>query len=229
MSLVFDPEPPVTLATTDGRRFPVGRLLCLGRNYAEHVAEMGNTLITEDLPFFTKWPEAAAASGMEIPYPPETSDWHFEVELVAAIDKPGFRIPEDRALDHVWGYGVGVDMTRRDLQSRSKAKAHPWDWAKNGPDTAPMGMLAPVSEVGHPSEGPIRLYVDDELRQDGDLNQMIWSTAKTIAYLSRFFALKPGDLIFTGTPSGVGPVERGQTMRGEIEGLPRVEVRVSTE
>ncbi len=227
MDFVFEPPPPTTAATTDGRLWPVRRLLCLGRNYAEHVAELGNQLKTEDLPFFTKWAEAVVGPGAAIAYPPETSDWHFEVELVAAIGAGGAAIAEERALDHVWGYAVGVDMTRRDLQRRAKEGGAPWDWAKNGAATAPLGPIAPVAEVGHITMGAIRLFQNGALRQDGDVSEMIWSTARAIAYLSRFFPLAEGDLVFTGTPSGVGPAAPGDEIRAEIDGLPPLEFTIA--
>lgn len=231
MGLMFDPAPPVVAATqaggAPGPDWPVRRLLCLGRNYAAHVVEMGGDVQVEDLPFFTKWAEAVAPSGSEIAYPPETSEWHHEVELVAAIHRPGAAIAEADALAHVWGYGVGIDMTRRDLQARSKAAGQPWDWAKNGVHTAPLGPLRPAAEVGHPTAGAIRLSINGEVRQEGDLGQMIWPVARTVAYLSRFFPLEPGDLIFTGTPSGVGPVQRGDRLRGEIDGLAPLDVMVA--
>ena len=220
MELVFEPAPHVIAQTTDGRGFPVRRVLCLGRNYADHAVEMGSAVQTEDLPFFTKWAEAIAQDGDAIPFPPATEHWEFEVELVAAIGAPGAEIDEANALEHVWGYAVGVDMTRRDLQRKAKDKGEPWDAAKNGAAIAPIGLLAPVEEVGHPAAGRIRLFQNEETRQDGDLNQMIWSTAKTISVLSKFFPLERGDLIFTGTPAGVGPVVRGDKIRAEIDGLP---------
>ncbi|MCI4665435.1 MAG: fumarylacetoacetate hydrolase family protein [Neomegalonema sp.] len=220
MELVFDPTPPVIAATTNERGFPVRRLLCLGRNYADHAAEMGHAAQAEELPFFTKWAEAVTQQDEELPYPPETESWHFEVELVAAIGEPGAAIKEADALSHIWGYAVGVDMTRRDLQAKAKKAGTPWDWAKNGAATAPLGPIAPVSEVGHIDTGAIRLFQNDALRQDGELGQMIWSVGRTIAYISRFFPLERGDLIFTGTPAGVGPVARGDKIRAEIDGLP---------
>lgn len=226
MEFVFDPAPPVLAPTTDGRDWPVRRVLCLGRNYADHVAEMGHQAQVEDLPFFTKWAEAVVPSGAKLAYPPETSDWHYEVELVAAIGKPGAAIAEDAALEHVWGYAVGVDMTRRDLQRRSKEAGAPWDWAKNGAGSAPLGPIAPVEEVGHFTMGAIRLFQNGALRQDGDVSDMIWSVGRTIAYLSRFFPLEQGDLIFTGTPAGVGPAERGDDIRAEIDGLPPMEFMI---
>lgn len=226
MDLLFEPAPPVIAATTAGPGFPVRRLLCLGRNYADHVAEMGGRPNETDLPFFTKWAEAVAPSGSELPYPPETTEWHHEVELAAAIHRPGAAIPEERALEHVWGYAVALDMTRRDLQARAKKAGTPWDWAKNGVATAPLGAIRPATETGHPTAGAIALDVNGEIRQSGDLGQMIWTVAETIAYLSRFFPLEPGDLILTGTPAGVGPVARGDRLRATIAGLPDLEASI---
>ncbi len=227
MQLLFDPPETVVAQTTYGRGFPVRRLLCLGRNYADHAKELGNAVKTDDLPFFTKWAEAAAPSGAEIPYPPGTEDWQFEVELVAAIFAPGTDIAPERALEHVWGYAVGIDMTRRDLQRKSKEAGAPWDWAKNGPHTAPLGPISPAEETGVMTRGGIRLYQNETLRQSGDLSDMIWDVATTISYISRYFALAPGDLIFTGTPAGVGPAAPGDALRGEIDGLASVEVTIA--
>ena len=226
MELLFASAPPVVARTSDGRGFPVRRVLCLGRNYADHAAEMGAAAQSEDLPFFTKWADAVAQDGDTLPYPSETTSWHFEVELVVALCAPGAGIAESAALEHVWGYAVGVDMTRRDLQARAKKNGAPWDWAKNGAGTAPIGPIAPASQVGHLAAGGIRLLQNGETRQSGDLSQMIWSVPRTIAYLSRFFALKPGDMIFTGTPSGVGPTARGDLIRAEIDGLPPLSFRI---
>lgn len=220
------PAPPVVVRTSTGADWPVRRLICLGRNYHAHIAEMRSKVDVDALPFFTKWAEAATNAD-EIPYPPETTDWHHEVELVAAIGRGGAAIPEASALDHVWGYAVGVDMTRRDLQSAAKAAGQPWDWAKNGVATAPLGAIAPAADVGHPSRGAIGLSVDGAIRQAGDLGDMIWSTARTIAYVSRFFPLEPGDLIFLGTPSGVGPVDRGARVSAHIAGLPDLNFTVA--
>ncbi len=226
MDTLFEPAPPVLAETTAGAAFPVRRLFLLGRNYHAHVAEMGGTVSVDDLPFFTKWAEAVVPSGATLPYPPETEDWHYEVELVAALSQGGFRIAEAAALDHVWGYATGLDMTRRDLQARAKRAGAPWDWAKNGPGSAPLGPIRPVAQTGHPSAGAIRLRVNGETRQSGDLSQMIWSVARTIAYLSRFYRLEPGDLIFTGTPAGVGPCRPGDRLRGEIDGLAPLEALI---
>lgn len=226
MSLAFEAQPPVVAETTYGRGYPVRRLFCLGRNYAEHAKEMGAEPPTDDLPFFTKWAEAVVPSGSELAYPPMTDNWHFEVELVVAIGEPGADIDPDRALAHVWGYAVGLDMTRRDLQKRSKEAGTPWDWAKNGVGSAPIGPISPADEVGVMSRGGIRLLQNDELRQQGDLADMIWGVGATLAYISKYFPLEPGDLVFTGTPSGVGPAHRGDRLRGEIDGLAPVEVTV---
>lgn len=222
---LFDPVDPVFARTTSGQDWPVGRVFCLGRNYHDHIAEMNAVVDLEALPFFTKW-SGAVTNDAHIPYPPETQDWHHEVEMVAAIHRAGAAVSEAEALDLIWGYAVGVDMTRRDLQALSKSTGHPWDWAKNGDRSAPLAPIRPVSEVGHPSAGPVWLDVNRARRQEGDLKQMIWSSARTVAYLSRFFPLKPGDLVFLGTPAGVGPLSPGDQVRAGVVDLPELSFTV---
>lgn len=195
------------------------RIFCVGRNYADHVREMGADPKSQPPIFFTKPADAVVDSGAVIPYAAMTKDLHHEVELVVAIGRAGADIAEAAALDHVWGYGVGVDLTRRDLQAQAKKEGAPWDAAKAFDQSAPMGPLSPVSEVGHPSAGRIQLAVNGAVRQSGDLSQMIWSVPEIIATLSRLWALAPGDLVFTGTPSGVGPLTPGDSVTAEIQGL----------
>lgn len=214
--LVIAEPAPARIAVEGGGAFPVRRIYCVGRNYADHAREMGADPERE-FPFFFTKPRDAAVNGVEIPYPPATEDLHHEVELVLALRSGGADIPAARALDHVFGAAVGVDLTRRDLQAEAKKAGRPWDAAKGFDFSAPVGEILP----GAPSpSGDIALNVDGETRQSGDLSQMIWSSAEVIATLSTLFTLSAGDLIFTGTPSGVGPVARGQRVDARIEGLP---------
>lgn len=208
------------------QRFPVRRIYCVGRNYAAHAREMGADPDREPPFFFTKPADAVVTGDGEVAYPPATENLHFEIELVAAIGKGGADIPVERALDHVFGYGVGIDLTRRDLQNEAKQMRRPWDMSKGFDQSAPCTALHPVSAIGHPDKGRISLSVDGETRQDGDVADMIWKTAEVIAYLSGLVRLEPGDLIMTGTPEGVGAVERGQTMVGAVEGVDKLTVRM---
>ncbi|HEY2145751.1 MAG TPA: fumarylacetoacetate hydrolase family protein [Steroidobacteraceae bacterium] len=202
-------------------RFPVRRIYCVGRNYAEHVREMGNDP-TRDFPFFFCKPaDAVVESGRRLPFPPRTGDLHHEVELVIALGEGGSNVSADRALAKIFGYGVGIDLTRRDLQAEAKKAGRPWDMAKGFDHSAPIGELSAGTP---PTAGAITLSVNDQLRQRGDLRDMIWIVAEIIAALSTFVELAPGDLIFTGTPSGVGPIRRGDTVRGTIAGLSPIEV-----
>jgi fumarylpyruvate hydrolase len=220
MQFVFDPPAAPSVAITgSAARFPVRRIFCVGRNYADHVREMGNDPKSEPPIFFTKPADAVVESGAAIPYATQTTNLHHEVELVFAVGKDGADIAEAAALDHVWGYAVGVDLTRRDLQAVAKKGGAPWDAAKAFDHSAPIGPLTPVAASGHPLAGAIRLSVNGEVRQSGDLNEMIWSVPEIVAALSRTWALKAGDLVFTGTPSGVGPLQRGDAIAAEIDGL----------
>ena len=202
----------------DDRRFPVRRIFCVGRNYAAHVREMGGD--ERDPPFFFCKPaDAIVPSGASIPFPPATSELHHEIELVVAIGTGGANIAVSQALEYVYGYAVGIDLTRRDLQQFAKEKGRPWDMSKGFDNSAPCAMLHPVSEVGHVAQGTIRLTVNGSVRQESDLASMIWNIPETIAHLSNLVALAPGDLIFTGTPDGVGPVRSGDWLTGEVAGL----------
>ena len=222
------PAPPVVTLAVDGdeRRFPVRRVFCVGRNYAAHAREMGHDPDREPPFFFTKPADALVPDGATIPYPLATRDLHHEVELVVALGKGGTDISAAQALDCIFGYAVGIDLTRRDLQGEAKKLARPWDVGKAFDHSAPCSAIVPAARIGHPERGRIRLAVNGVTRQDGDLAQMIWSTPEVIAHLSRLFALAPGDLIFTGTPAGVGPVERGDVLDGQIEGVGDIQVRV---
>lgn len=228
MAFVFDPpvQPSVAVAGSEDR-FPVRRVFCVGRNYAAHAREMGKDPDREPPFFFSKPADALAADGDTIPYPPETQNLHFEGELVVAIGAGGRDIDEAKALDCVWGYAVGNDLTRRDLQDEAKKMGRPWDWAKAFDNSAVCGPIHRVSEVGHLSEGPIRTLVNGEVKQDGDLTELIWRIPEVIAFLSRSMALKPGDLIFTGTPAGVGALQRGDLCEVEIAKLGRISFRMA--
>ncbi len=205
--------------------FPIRRVYCVGRNYAAHGIEMGGDPDREPPFFFQKNPDNLY-HGDSFPYPDASSDVHHEIEMVVALKAGGVNIPVGKALDCVWGYGVGLDMTRRDLQAEAKKMARPWEIAKAFERSAPCSALVPTERIGHPSRGAIWLDVNGERRQTGDLDQMIWKVPETISYLSGLFSLAPGDVIMTGTPSGVGAVKRGDLMHGHIDGIGDLEVRV---
>jgi fumarylpyruvate hydrolase len=210
---------PVLDETGAAHRFPVRRIFCVGRNYADHAKEMGHDPDREPPFFFTKPADAIVESGASLAFPPMTSDLHHEIELVVALGTGGRDIPPARALDHVYGYAVGLDMTRRDLQAHAKKLGRPWDLGKAFDESAPCSAIRPAAEIGHPARGAILLKVNGELRQSGDLSQQIWAVPETIAYLSQFVALAPGDLIMTGTPAGVARVLPGDVLEGVIEGV----------
>lgn len=213
------PEWPTVPVRGQTARFPVRRVFCVGRNYAAHAAEMGSEVDREAPFYFTKSALAILESGHMRPYPPGTENYHHEMEFVVAIGAPAFRIPVDQAAQAVFGYACGLDMTRRDLQEAAKAKRRPWDLSKDGENSAVIGPITPAADFGAPGDQRIWLSVDGELRQEGRLSDMVWSVPELIADLSRFYHLAPGDLIFTGTPSGVGPVTPGAVIRGDIDGL----------
>jgi fumarylpyruvate hydrolase len=223
--VIETPNQPAAPVRGSSATFPVRRIYCIGRNYAAHAVEMGHDPDREPPFFFQKNPDNIDFSG-EFPYPPMSTDVHHEIELVIALGRGGVDIAIEDALDHVWGYGVGLDMTRRDLQGEAKKLGRPWEIGKAFERSAPMTPLIPASEIGHPAQGAITLTVNGELRQEGDLNQMIWKTQEMIAYLSAHFSLAAGDLIMSGTPSGVGPVQRGDVLVGYIEGVDTLNVRV---
>ena len=225
---VFKPAPVPTLPVAGSQAlFPVHRIYCVGRNFAEHAIEMGHDPNKEPPFFFQKNPDTLVLPGTDFPYPSETKDVHHEVEMVVALKSGGDNIPLERALDCVFGYAVGLDMTRRDLQGEAKKAGRPWETGKAFENSAPCGPLHPVSEVGHPDKGAIWLKVNGEIRQNGDLNQMIWKVPEMISYLSRLFTLKPGDLIFAGTPAGVGAIVKGDTMVAHVEGVDEVAFKVA--
>ncbi|WP_112311610.1 fumarylacetoacetate hydrolase family protein [Pseudogemmobacter bohemicus] len=216
---VITPPPGARLPVQGSDRFfPVNRIFCIGRNYAAHAVEMGHDPDRE-APFFFLKAAGSISPGPRFPWPTETADLHHEVELVVALSKGGSGIAARDALDHVWGYGVGIDMTRRDLQAEAKKLGRPWDVAKSFDHSAPCGPLLPVTAGGHPVAGAITLDVNGQRRQEGDLNQMIWKTPEIIATLSRYFTLEAGDIIMTGTPAGVGPLQRGDDVTARIEGI----------
>jgi len=221
--------PPVVTVPVQGSTavFPVHRIYCVGRNYAAHAIEMGHDPNKEPPFFFQKNPDNLVLGGGDFPYPPKSSNVHHEIEMVVALGKGGKDIPADKALDCVFGYAVGIDMTRRDLQDECKKLQRPWEIGKAFEHSAPMSDIVPASAIGHPSKGAVWLKINGEFRQQGDLNQMIWKVPEMISYLSGLFTLMPGDLIFSGTPSGVGAVKRGDTMKGHIDGIGDLEVRVA--
>ena len=227
MSHVFSPAPIPTLPVRGSRdRFPVRRVYCVGRNYAEHALEMGGDPNKEPPFFFQKNPDNVVAGDGEFPYPAMSKDVHHEIELVVGLSKGGENISADEALDCVFGYAVGLDMTRRDLQGEAKKMGRPWELGKAFERSAPCGEVVPASEIGHPDRGAIWLKVNGKTRQEGDLSQLIWKVPETISYLSGLFRLAPGDLIMTGTPAGVGAVQRGDELHGHIDGIGDLHVRV---
>ncbi len=205
--------------------FPVRRVYCIGRNYAAHAVEMGHDPDREPPFFFQKNPDNLDPSGA-FPYPVRSSEVHHEVEMAVMLKSGGTEIPAEDALDHVYGYAVSLDMTRRDLQGEQKRMGRPWEIGKAFERSAPVGPVHPASAVGHPAEGRVELVVNGELRQEGDLNQMIWKVPEMISYLSRYYELAGGDVILSGTPSGVGPVAKGDEMVARIAGLGELTVRV---
>ncbi|OYR19859.1 fumarylacetoacetate hydrolase family protein [Brucella thiophenivorans] len=224
---VFAPcaQPSVPVKGTEAR-FPVHRIYCVGQNYADHAIEMGGDPTRTPPFFFQKNPDSLVINGGDFPYPPKSEDVHHEIELVVAIKTGGRDIPVETALDHVYGYAVGIDMTRRDLQAVAKKAGRPWEVAKAFEHSAPCSAIVPVSDIGHPDSAAITLKINGEQRQAGDLNQMIWKVPETIAYLSSLFELQPGDLIYTGTPAGVGAVKRGDVLQGNVDGVGSISVKV---
>ena len=222
---VARPAAPVLPVFSSELLFPVRRVYCVGRNYAAHAVEMGGDPNREPPFFFQKNPDNLNPSGL-FPYPSASQDVHFEVELVVALGQGGADISVDHALDCVFGYAVGIDMTRRDLQGEAKKMGRPWEIGKAFEHSAPCTALVPASVVGHPDQGRVWLEVNGEVRQEGDLNQLIWKVPEMIAYLSGLFELAPGDVIFSGTPSGVGPVVRGDRMRGGVDGVGEIDLKV---
>jgi len=223
---LFPLPPPAALPILgQSTEFPVNRIFCVGRNYAAHAAEMGSEVDREAPFYFLKSAHAVRKSGTILPYPPGTADLHHEIELVVAIGLSAFRIGADDAMSAVWGYGSGLDMTRRDLQARAKDKRHPWDLSKNFEGAAAISALTPAAGFT-PGAQSIRLEVNGDLRQEGQVSDMVWTIPELIADLSRYYHLAPGDLIMTGTPSGVGAVGPGDRLAGGVEGLAQVELTI---
>lgn len=217
---VFSPAPVPTVPVVGAATlFPVHRIYCVGRNYADHAIEMGHDPSREAPFFFQKNADSVLPPGSDFPYPSGSSDVHHEIELVVALKSGGSDIPVDDALRHVFGYGVGLDMTRRDLQAEAKKAGRPWEVGKAFEHAAPCSALHSAEKIGHPQQGAIWLKVNGTARQQGDLNQMIWKVPEMISYLSGLFTLQAGDLIFSGTPAGVGPVVRGDRLSGGIDGV----------
>jgi len=217
-AITFPPTPELPVVESN-LKFPVGRIYCVGRNYAEHAREMGHDPEREPPFFFMKPADAIVQNGATIPYPQITKDLHHEIEMVVAIGRGGADIPAEKALEHVFGYGVGLDMTRRDIQGEAKKMGRPWEMGKAFDNSAPCTALKTVAMVGHPAKGAIWLKVNGKVTQQGDLAEMIWNVPETIAYLSKLITLRPGDLIMSGTPAGVGPVKAGDRLEGHVDGV----------
>jgi fumarylpyruvate hydrolase len=217
---LFEPRPLPSLAVEGlDRRYAVARIFCVGRNYEDHAREMGQTVDREKPFYFSKSATALRESGATIPYPPGTSNYHFECELVVALGAPFFQGAAGDALEAVYGYACGLDMTRRDLQLAERAKQRPWTLGKDVEASAPVSPIAPAARIGHPKSGRIELSQNGVVRQSSDIGAMVWSVPEIIAHLSQFYHLGAGDLIFTGTPAGVGPVLPGDRLEGSIEGI----------
>jgi fumarylpyruvate hydrolase len=224
---LFQPAPVPTLPIRGVNRvFPVHRIYCVGRNYAEHAKEMGHDPNREAPFFFQKNPDTLVPGGGEFPYPSKSNDVHHEFEMVVALNGGGTDIPVEHALDCVYGYAVGLDMTRRDLQNEAKKLGRPWEIGKAFEFAAPCSEIVPASAIGHPSKGSVWLKVNGAVRQKGDLSQLIWGVPEMISYLSGLFALRPGDLIFSGTPAGVAAVKPGDVLQGGVDGIGEITVRV---
>lgn len=219
------PQPALPIRGSDAL-FPVHRIYCVGRNYADHAIEMGHDPDREPPFFFQKNPDSLILDGGEFPYPDATKDVHHEFELVVALGEGGKDIPLDHALAHVFGYAVGLDMTRRDLQGEAKKLGRPWEVGKSFEHSAPCSAIIPAKQTGHPDKGRVWLEVNGQVRQDGDLAQLIWKVPEVISHLSGLFVLRPGDLIYTGTPAGVGAVQRGDRMKGGVDGVGELSVVV---
>ena len=226
MGFVVSVEQPSVAVAGSNDRFPVRRIYCVGRSYLDHIRETAGADEREPPFFFQKPADAVLPSGADFPYPPQSANTHHEIELVVAIGKGGAQIAPVDALDHVFGYGVGIDMTRRDLQAKAKEMRRPWEPGKAFDHAAPCSTIVPAARIGHPRSGRIWLAVDGEVRQDGDIAQQIWGVPEALSHLSALYELCPGDLMFTGTPAGVGPVEAGNRLTGGIDGIGEIEISV---
>lgn len=228
MSYIIDPAPQVTLPVVgESAKFPVNNIYCVGRNYADHAIEMGGDPNREAPFFFMKPAFAVSSNGVEMAYPAHSNDVHHEVELVVALASGGVNISVEKAMELVFGYGVGVDMTRRDQQGEAKEKRRPWEAGKTFYQAAPCSDLISIAATGELNSGDIALSINGEVRQQGDVSQMIWKVAEVISRLSELFYLQAGDLIFTGTPAGVGPVAKGDQIVASVAGLPALSFKVS--
>jgi len=227
MTYIIPPPPQVSVAIRDDeRRFPVRRVYCVGRNYAAHAREMGKDPEREPPFLFQKPADAVIAAGALIPYPPQTENFHYEIEWVVAIGRGGSKISAAHAHDHVLGYAVGIDLTRRDQQLAARDAGRPWEWGKAFDRSAPCSAIVLAETIGHPTEGRIWLTVNDTLRQEADIRDLIWSVPEVIAFISQSMTLEAGDLIFTGTPAGVGPLVAGDVVSGGVEGVGTLEIRI---
>ncbi len=225
--LAFKPKvSPLIPIVEDERQFPVNRIFCVGRNYAEHAREMGNDPDRDPPFFFLKSLDALVPGGGAVTYPMATNDLHHEIEMIVAIGLSGSEIAKADALGHVFGYAIGLDLTRRDLQAQAKKMSRPWDFGKSFEQGAPMTAITKTNLCGHLSSGEISLTVNDKVQQIGNLNEMIWDVPEIISFLSRFYHLEAGDLIFTGTPAGVGALDRGDHLIGRVAGLPDLAVDI---
>ncbi len=225
---IFAPQPQASVPVRGShQRYAVSRIFCVGRNYAAHAREMGFDPDREPPFYFNKTPAHLAHSGATVAYPPGTQNYHYEMELVIAIGKPVFRATPEQAQDAVWGYACGLDMTRRDLQIKSREMGRPWDFGKDFEDAAVMGELVPAAEVGHLNSGRITLSVNGVVKQDADLADLIWNVPEVVANLSQYYHLQPGDLIYTGTPEGVGPVKVGDRITGQIAKVGVIELTIA--
>jgi fumarylpyruvate hydrolase len=227
LKYVIDPpaQPSVAVRDTDSR-FPVRRVYCVGRNYEAHAREMGKDPTREPPFIFQKPADALVPSGALIDYPPQTGNFHHEIELVVAIGRGGRNIGVEAAYEHVFGYAVGIDLTRRDLQLQARDAGRPWEWGKSFDQSAPCAPLVPAALIGHPSSGRIWLSVNGTVRQDADISQLIWSVPEVIAFVSHSMTLQPGDLIFTGTPAGVGALVPGDVVEGGVDGVGTIDIRI---
>jgi fumarylpyruvate hydrolase len=228
MSKLVFPARPVVTVPVRGRaeRVPICRIFCVGRNYEAHAREMGVAVDREAPFYFTKAAEHYVPSGSTVPYPAGTSNYHYELELVVVIGAPAFRVAAEGALDRVFGYACGLDMTRRDLQSAAREQRRPWDLGKDVEQSAVLSEIVPAGEIGHPAAGRIELRVNGDVKQSADISQLVHKVPEIIAHLSTFYHLHPGDVIYTGTPEGVGPVSPGDALDGAIEGVGTISLKI---
>lgn len=223
----FPPQPQTVVPVVGSlQSFPVRRIFCVGRNYREHTREMGFDPDREPPFFFTKPADAVVHDGATVPYPPLTNNFHHEAELVVAIGLEGRDLPVEACQSHIWGYAVGNDLTRRDQQLQARDKGRPWDWGKAFDNSAVIGPIHPVAEIGHPASGSIRLTVNGIVKQDADLAELIWSVPEIVSFLSHAVTIKPGDLIMTGTPAGVSPLVPGDVCVVSIDGLGELTTKI---